>query len=530
MKTEYILQAKNISKEYYGNKVLKGVTFDIKPGEVLALVGENGAGKSTLMNILFGMSVIHETGGYSGDIVFDGKETIVSSPNHAMELGIGMVHQEFLLIPGFSITENIKVNREITTPNMISHITTKQLETLDMNKMNSDARVALGKIGIDLDEKRLVRGLPVGYMQFIEIAREIDKSNIKLLVFDEPTAVLSESEAKKLLDCIRDIKAAGIAVIFISHRLDEVVEIADTVIVLRDGETIAKRDRGNINVTEIAALMVGRNFEVFARTKKVNQETAETAMVLKNLSVKMPGEKVDGVNLEVRKGEILGIGGLAGHGKIGIANGIMGLYKTAGEIIWKGAPLTLNSPQKSLESGIAFVSEDRRGVGLLLDESIETNIMVTAMKVRGTFLKKIGPARFIDKKHVKAHADKMIKELDIRCRGPQQVVRRLSGGNQQKVCIARALTINPEILFVSEPTRGVDIGAKKILLENIVRLNQEKNVTVVITSSELNELRSICDRIAVVSEGKVAGILQPDDCDADFGLMMAGHSKTDTSV
>jgi simple sugar transport system ATP-binding protein len=529
MKAEYVLQAKNISKEYYGNKVLKGVSFDIKPGEVLALVGENGAGKSTLMNILFGMSVIHETGGYRGNIVFDGKETVVSSPNHAMELGIGMVHQEFLLIPGFSITENIKVNREITTPNIISRITTQQLEMLDLNRMNSDAHVALGKIGIALDEKRLVRGLPVGYMQFIEIAREIDKSNIKLLVFDEPTAVLSESEANKLLDCIRDIKASGIAVIFISHRLDEVVDIADSVIVLRDGELIAKRDRGNINVTEIAALMVGRDFEVFARTKRVNAETAEIAMNIRNLSVKMPGERVDGVNLEVKKGEILGIGGLAGHGKIGIANGIMGIYKTTGEVIWKGAPLQLNSPQKSLESGIAFVSEDRRGVGLLLDESIETNIMVTAMQVRGTFLKKIGPAKFINKKQVRAHADKMITELDIRCRGPQQVVRRLSGGNQQKVCIARALTINPEILFVSEPTRGVDIGAKKILLENIVRLNQEKNVTIVITSSELNELRSICDRIAVVSEGKVVGILQPDDCDADFGLMMAGHSKTDTS-
>lgn len=526
MKAEYIFQANNVTKEYYGNKVLKGVNFAVRPGEVLALLGENGAGKSTLMNILFGMQVIQETGGYSGDIIFDGKKTVVSSPKQAMELGIGMVHQEFLLIPGFSITENIKINREVTNPNLISRMTTNQLELLDMGKMNSDAHTALDRMGIELDEKRLVRGLPVGYMQFIEIAREIDKSNVKLLVFDEPTAVLSESEAKKLLDCIRDLKADGIAVIFISHRLDEVAEIADQVVVLRDGEVVVQQDRGNISITELAGLMVGRKFEVFERTKKVDEATAEDVMVIKNLHVNMPGEMVTGVNLEVKRGEILGIGGLAGQGKIGIANGIMGLYKTEGEIIWKGKPLPLNSPQKALESGIAFVSEDRRGVGLLLNESIEMNITVTAMQVKGTFLKKVGPARFINKKQVRQHADQMIGELDIRCRGPQQVVRRLSGGNQQKVCIARALTIDPDILFVSEPTRGIDIGAKKILLEYIVRLNQEKNMTVVITSSELNELRSVCDRVAVISEGKVAGILKPDDSDADFGLMMSGHSKT----
>lgn len=242
----------------------------------------------------------------------------------------------------------------------------------------------------------------------------------------------------------------------------------------------------------------------------------------------MPGEKVKGVTLDVKKGEILGIGGLAGHGKIGIANGIMGLFQASGEVYFKGKKVKLNNPKDALSKGLAFVSEDRRGVGLLLNESIQTNIMLTAMQVQEKFLKKIGGIKFIDRKTAAEYAKKIIADLDIRCTGPEQLVRRLSGGNQQKVCIARALALEPELLFVSEPTRGIDVGAKKIVLDLLLQLNREMGMTIVITSSELAELRSICDRIAIIYDGKLEGILLPDADDTEFGLMMAGGYSSKT--
>jgi simple sugar transport system ATP-binding protein len=229
------------------------------------------------------------------------------------------------------------------------------------------------------------------------------------------------------------------------------------------------------------------------------------------------------LNLEVCRGEIFGIGGLAGQGKIGVANGIMGLYPCQGRVIVNGSQLLLNSTRESMKRGLAFLSEDRRGVGLLLDSSVEFNIIITALQNQDRFLHKLGFFSQMDSIRIREHALKMIKELDIRCTGPNQVVKRLSGGNQQKVCIARALTLNPEILFVSEPTRGIDVGAKRLVLETLVQLNEELGMTIVMTSSELAELRSVCDRIAIVSDGTVAGILKPDDSDVDFGLLMAGQ-------
>lgn len=519
----YVLQMKNVEKDYFGNRVLKGVSLNVKPGEIHALLGENGAGKSTLMNILFGMPVIHSTGGYDGEILISDKRVEIKSPRQAMELGIGMVHQEFMLIPGFTVTENIKINREILKPNIFSRVFGSKLQGLDYGLMNHDARKALDTIGIGIEEYSKVAGMPVGYMQFVEIAREIDKKNIKLMVFDEPTAVLAESEAKTLLDAMKKIASTGIAIIFITHRLDEVMEVADNITILRDGEMVADRKRNETDVMELAELMVGRKIERMVKDEGKKTEYGKVLMDIKNLRVLMPGEEVKGVDLEIREGEILGIGGLAGQGKIGIANGVMGLYYAEGEVGFKGKKLRLNDPKDPLKSGIAFVSEDRRGVGLLLDTSIETNIVMTAMQIKKDFIRKYFLVTQKDSRKIREHALKMIKDLDIRCRGPQQITRRLSGGNQQKVCIARALTMNPRILFVSEPTRGIDIGAKKLVLDLLIKLNREYGMTIVMTSSELGELRSICHRIAIVYEGKIEGVLKPEDSDADFGLMMAGH-------
>ncbi|NLM03400.1 MAG: sugar ABC transporter ATP-binding protein [Clostridiales bacterium] len=523
--TEYLLQIKNIVKDYSGNRVLKGVNINIKPGEIHGLVGENGAGKSTLMNILFGMPVIHNTGGYEGDIIIDGKVANPKTPREAMDLGIGMVHQEFMLIPGFTVTENIKLNREITKSNVISRVLGPKLETLDFKSMRKDSREALDKLGMDLDEREIVEGLPVGFMQFIEIAREIDKDNLKLLVFDEPTAVLAESEADTFLKVVKKLSDLGIAILFISHRLDEIIEVTDNITVLRDGEVVSYLKTKEANVNQIAELMVGRKLDNVNTIKKAREieNKDDYILELKNVSVDMPGERVKGLNLKVRRGEILGIGGLGGQGKIGIANGIMGLYKTTGEIIKDGKKLPLNQPKEVLDAGIAFVTEDRRGVGLLLENSIEENIAISALQIKDRFIKKLAGMNIMAKKEIREYALKMIEELDIRCTGPRQLTGQLSGGNQQKVCIARALTLEPDIIMVSEPTRGIDVGAKKIVLDLLKKLNEELGMTVIITSSELAELRSISDRIAIIFEGKLEGILEPDASDVDFGLMMAGE-------
>ncbi len=520
-----LLSFKNVSKQYYGNTVLNNINLEINEGEIHALIGENGAGKSTLMNILFGMPVIHSTGGFEGEVLIDGKKTVIKSPFEAMHNGIGMVHQEFMLIPGFTITENIKVNREITTPNIVSTVMGKRLETINMKKMNEDARKALNTLDMTIDEFTLIAGLSVGHMQFIEIAREIDKKGIKILVFDEPTAVLTESEAQNLLAAIKRLAGLGIGIVFISHRLDEIIDVAHKVTVIRDGELVVTKDIKDTNTVEIAQLMVGRKVNINRVVSQNRKISDEIFLDIKNLEVAMPGEAVKGVDLQVKKGEIVGIGGLAGQGKLGIANGIMGTYPARGEVYFNGNKLTLNSPQSAIKARLAFVSEDRRGVGLLLDESIELNICFTAMQVNGDFLHKLGPFSLKNDAEIRKNAEKMIKELDIRCTSSSQHTGSLSGGNQQKVCLAKALTQNPILLFVSEPTRGIDVGAKKLILDLLLKLNEDHGMTIVMTSSELAELRSICDRIVIICEGKVEGVLPPDASDADYGLMMSGSTR-----
>lgn len=522
MAEKYVLQMQQIEKEYDGNKVLKGVSFYVRPGEVVALVGENGAGKSTLMNVLFGMPVIHNTGGFTGKVFFEGKEVVIQSPQHAMELGIGMVHQEFMLIPGFTISENIKLNREKLKENVFSKLLGKDLQYLDLDSMNRDAREALAKVGMQIQETAVTSDLPVGYKQFVEIAREIDKEGIKLVVFDEPTAVLTESESNSLLDVIQAIKQMGVAVIFISHKLEEVMRVADQVVVMRDGEVVTTAKRGETNVEQLAELMVGRSIDADSIAVPRDFSDVSPIMELKDFRVNMPGENVKGIDLDIKKGEIIGFGGLAGQGKLGVINGIMGLCEADGQVLYKNEPLKLNTPKDPLKKRIAFVSEDRKGVGLLLDENIEDNITIPAMSVHRMYLKKIGFFTQVDKKAVRKQTDTMIQALKIKCTSGKQKARALSGGNQQKVCMAKALTQEPEMLLVAEPTRGIDIGAKQILLDYLVKLNREEGMTIVITSSELHELRSICDRIVIISEGKIEAILSPGSSEADFGLAMSG--------
>ena len=522
-----LLEMRNIKKDFFGNQVLTDINLKLAAGEVLGLCGENGAGKSTLMKILFGMDVIRETGGYEGDILINGEKMHFNTPFDALAAGIGMVHQEFSLIPGFSATENILLNREPIRKNVISEVFGERLNTLDYNEMTGRAEAAIDKMGFSIDKDMVISEMPVGHKQFTEIARELSKDQLKFLILDEPTAVLTEKEAEALLDSIRAMSRSGIAVIFITHRLHEILAVCNRVVVMRDGFVVSDVPAADTNVSEISKRMVGRSVDTTAKVDVRDLSGARTAMSIKRLWVDMPGETVRDVSLDIKEGEILGIGGLAGQGKLGIPNGIMGLYEAGGRIIFQGQEIPLNSPRKCLDASLAFVSEDRRGVGLLLDESLEWNVAFPAMQVQNKFLKNYlgGLVKWRDEKAIREITERYIDELKIKCTGSKQKARELSGGNQQKVCLAKAFALEPKFLFVSEPTRGIDVGAKALVLEALRRFNRESGVTVVMISSELEELRSICDRIAIVSGGKIAGILPATDSPEDFGMLMVSMVK-----
>ncbi len=527
------LEMRSVSKNFFGNKVLSNINFSMKEGQVLGLVGENGAGKSTLMKILFGMDVIRETGGYGGEILINGKTVHFNTPFDALNAGIGMVHQEFSLIPGFSATENILLNREPQKPSFVANIFGPRLNLLDRAKMDELASQAIAKMGVHIDQNMIINEMPVGHKQFTEIARELSKESMKILILDEPTAVLTEQEASALLDSIRGISKKGISVIFITHRLQEILSVCDNVLVMRDGVIVKDVSAKDTNVAEISAWMVGRG--VVERNHNRQKEGSfqedvsrkKNIMSIKRLWVDMPGELVRDVSLDVKEGEILGIGGLAGQGKLGIPNGIMGLYEAGGYVELEGKEIELNSPRKCLDSGMAFVSEDRRHVGLLLDESLEWNISFSAMQVKGKFLKKRlgGLVKWRDEEAISNITKKYIEDLQIKCTSSKQVARELSGGNQQKVCLSKAFALEPRLLFVSEPTRGIDVGAKELVLNALKRFNKENGVTIIMVSSELEELRSICDRIAIVSGGTIAGILPATSPSEDFGLLMVSNVR-----
>lgn len=517
----------NIKKDFFGNQVLTDINFTLHEGEVLGLVGENGAGKSTLMKILFGMEVIGETGGYGGDVLLNGEKVNFVTPFDALNAGVGMVHQEFSLIPGFTATENILLNREPKKKNVISEIFGDRLNTLNYKEMSDRADRAIDTMGVHIDADMPISEMPVGHKQFTEIARELSKENLKLLILDEPTAVLTEKEAAALLESIRSMAARGIAVIFITHRLQEILNVCDKVVVMRDGQVVKDVPSAETSVPEITKWMVGRNIATASASDLRNDENAKSILSIRKLWVDMPGEVVRNVDLDVREGEILGIGGLAGQGKLGIPNGVMGLYEAGGTVVFDGREIPLNNPRRCLDASLAFVSEDRRGVGLLLDETLEWNVAFAAMQIQNKFLKKLlgGLIKWRDEKAIRAVTRKYIDELNIKCTSSLQKAKELSGGNQQKVCLAKTFALEPKFLFVSEPTRGIDVGAKSLVLNALKKLNRESGVTIVMISSELEELRMTCDRIAIVSGGTIAGILPASESSEEFGMLMVSKVK-----
>jgi simple sugar transport system ATP-binding protein len=318
----------------------------------------------------------------------------------------------------------------------------------------------------------------------------------------------------------------GIAIIFITHRLQEILAVCNRVVVMRDGYIVNESRSSETNVREITKWMVWRTVKENTGSRESgNRAFDKTILSVEKLWVYMPGETVRDVNLDVRRGEILGIGGLAGQGKLGIPNGVMGLYQAGGTVTFDGRQIPLNSPRKCLDSQLAFVSEDRRGVGLLLDESLEWNVAFPAMQIQNKFLKNYlgGLIKWRDDDAIRTVTEKYIDELKIKCTGSKQNARELSGGNQQKICLAKAFALEPRVLFVSEPTRGIDVGAKALVLDALKKFNRENGVTVVMVSSELEELRSTCDRIAIVSGGRISGILPAGASVEDFGELMLNN-------
>ena len=520
-----LLSFDHVTKDFYENVVLQDVCFELERGQILGLVGENGAGKTTLMRILFGMPVIAETGGFQGRVCIEGEEVRFASPFDALEAGIGMVHQEFSLIPGFTTTENILLNREPMKATLLNAVFGDRLSVLDRPAMRRKAEACHRPAGGEAGPGHPGRG-NARRPQAVHRDRPRDQPGED----QDPRPGRAHGGAHR--DRSRGAPAgpappgrAGYR-----HHL-HLPPPARGAAGGRPRRGPAGRQDGQghpaagVSVRDVASWMVGREMAAERARSRGQRRSDAELLTVEHLWVDMPGETVRDVSFTVREGEIFGIGGLAGQGKLGIPNGIMGLFPAGGTIRLHGQAVPLDSPREVLQLGMAFVSEDRRGVGLLLDEGLDWNLAFTAMQIRGQYLRPLlwGLLKLRDERGMNQLTEEYVGMLDIKCQSPRQKAKELSGGNQQKVCLARAFAVKPRLLFVSEPTRGIDVGAKKLVLDALLRYNREYGTTIVMVSSELEELRSICDRIAIVDEGRIAGILAPDAELSEFGLLMAGE-------
>lgn len=517
-----IIDIKKLSKKYGNNYALKDVDLQIKEGEIHGLIGANGSGKSTLMNILFGNSVISESGGYSGEIFIGGEKRKINNTLASIKSGIGMIHQEFALIGDMNIAENIKITRE-NLLNSAEKVLGSDLAYVNEHKDHQESKEILNKLGIDIDTYGKVLNLSTNMKQFIEIAREVSKKDLKLLMLDEPSAVLNKEDSNTLLEIIKDIAKKGTSIIFVSHRLEEITQICHRVTVLRDGEVVSRYNKEEFHIEKIAEDMIGHKVVKVYKEKKELKE--ENIVEFNKFSVHMPGDRIKDIDLTVKKGEILGITSLAGHGKLGLGYGIMGVHKTEGTVNYKEDKLALKNSRKIIQKGIYMISDDRKSLGLLMDHSVRDNIVFAALQNNNKFLKRIPLLNLsiLNKKESEEYVEKCIEDFNIKCSSLNQKVRELSGGNQQKVCVARAIALEPELLFVAEPTRGVDVGAKERILDMLLKINDENSTTVVIASSELEELKRVCDRIVVMYEGKIFDILDPKRSEKVFALALSGE-------
>lgn len=481
---EYFLSLKGICKSFPGVKALDNIDLDIKPGETHALVGENGAGKSTLIKILTGAYQYDE-----GEMYCQGKKVCFDNPKDAYILGIACIYQELSLATNMTVTENIFLGRELHIPGV---------GLLDYPKMNRIAQQVIDDLGIEVDVKNLVQSYSMGYRQMIEIARAL-VANAKLIIMDEPTSSLSGKEVKCLLEKIHKLKEKGIAVVYISHHLEEVMEIADRITILRDGCKIKVMDKQDTNQDDMIHLMVGR---------VLGEKFPKVSVTLGNVALKVEGINragvLDNVSFEVRSGEVLGFSGLVGAGRTELARAIFGADKIdSGKIFINGQEVKIDSPKDAIQHGMAFLTEDRKGQGLVLMHNIRFNASLSG-------LKRFCRLGLINTNVMNREVDDLIEQLQLRPGNPLLTTRLLSGGNQQKVVIAKWLCSQSKIFIFDEPTRGIDVGAKVEVYKLINRLALE-GVAVIVISSELPEVMGISDRILVMYEGRITAEFNHSD-------------------
>ena len=491
MKTP-ILKMTNIVKEFPGVKALDGVNIELHEGKVMALMGENGAGKSTLMKILSG---VYKKDG--GEIFYQGKKEDIKGPKDATKKGIAIIHQELNLVNDLSIGENIFLGRE-----------PKKGFKIDFNKLHSDSEVLLKRLNIDKSSRELVKNLSIGEKQMIEIAKAL-MVDAKVLIMDEPTAALTQSETEVLFKVVNSLRKKGVSIVYISHRMEEIFELCDRITILRDGTYIDTKRIADIDMNDIVKMMIGR--EIGERYPVRNSKIGDVAFEVKNLNC--PGA-FENVSFEVRAGEVLGVSGLMGAGRTEIMQAIFGnMPHVTGQIFLDGKEIKNKNPQQAIQNGIGFITEDRKVEGLMLEESIMKNISLAN-------LGKISKNGVINKKKEQELVNQGIEELKIRCFGPQHECDNLSGGNQQKVIFAKWIYTNPKVLILDEPTRGVDIGAKKEIY-NIINELAAKGVAIIMVSSELPEVLGMSDRVMVVREGEVRGILNKEEANQESIMTLA---------
>ncbi|WP_342489648.1 sugar ABC transporter ATP-binding protein [Bacillus sp. FSL M8-0049] len=491
------IEMHNIHKAFGKNTVLSGVSFDLVTGEVHALMGENGAGKSTLMNLLTGLYSLDQ-----GTIQIDGKETAFKDPKEAEQHGIAFIHQELNIWPDMTVLENLFIGKEIYT----------KLGLLDTKKMKTLAQTQLDRLSVNLSLEQEAGSCSVGQKQMIEIAKAL-MTDAKVIIMDEPTAALTEREIEKLFQIIESLKKEGVSIVYISHRMEEIFAICDRITIMRDGKTVDTKAIPETNFHEVVKKMVGR--ELTDRYPERTPSTGDIVLEVKQATRK--GQFQD-ISFSVKAGEIVGVAGLMGAGRTEMMRSLFGLDPLdQGEIWVHGKKAVIKKPSDAVKLGIGFITEDRKDEGLMLDASIRENIGLPN-------LKSFSPKGLIDKKTEQDFVDLLIKRLTIKTASSDISARSLSGGNQQKVVIAKWIGIQPKVLILDEPTRGVDVGAKREIYQLMNELT-DRGVAILMVSSELPEILGMSDRVLVIHEGTISGELDKTEATQERIMTLATGGK-----
>ena len=495
-----ILRMENITKVFPGVRALDGVHLNIEEGKVMALIGENGAGKSTLMKILAGVYQRTE-----GDIYYKEKLVTFNSPKDSQDSGIAIIHQELNLIEGLSVGENIFLGREPTS----------FLNKINWKQMMSDSTKLLDELNIKINPKTRMKDISIGKQQMVEIAKALSL-DAEIIIMDEPTDALTDTETESLFKVIKTLQDKGKSIIYISHRLREVFEICDDVTVLRDGKFVAAKKVSEINEDELIEMMVGRKLE--EQYPYMPKADGDIILEVKNLS----NNAIQDVSFQLKSGEILGVAGLMGAGRTELAKTLYGNHPTSkGEVILEGKTVKLKSEKAAIGAGITYVSEDRKKDGLILSMTVKENITIAA-------LKRLSNKMVINRKKENEMVKEYIEKLSIKTPSPNQKVKNLSGGNQQKVSISKCLMTLPKVLLLDEPTRGVDVGAKKEIYD-LMNEFKEEGMGILMVSSEIPELLGMCDRILVMHEGILSGTLNREDATQENIMRLAVGIKEDNN-